>query len=448
MLGKPTDTYTEDYYRFEWPQVEMILERFTETREDISCELTVRSTHPTKGGTLLDGKRLLLLGPNSQRDVAKALFARDEEPDWGGMLEQATTLSRRRYREGAPSIDLWDADLGETGKYLVSPFLFDNAVNIIYGSGDSGKSLFALLLGLAVTSGEDVAGLVTERTGPILYLDWEDDAQTHQERLYGLCAGARMVLEPGRVIYRRMSSSLKESSREIRKDIAAAGASLVIVDSLGMACGGDPSDAGNIIQTMLAARSLAVPVIAIHHIAKDAKDKSTPYGSVYASNEARMSWLVESTRSDSTLTMVLTNYKANRGKNMGRRSFRFDFTEDDREVIRSISATPLTFSATKEIGDGGQKWKIAQWLKDHGATEARGIAEALNLTSANVRKVLARGDNDLFAHLPDGRWGLLLEGGETVSRDTPRHVSGETRQEGPFKGPDVSLDGEQEEGEF
>lgn len=440
MLAKPTESYAEDYYRFEWPNVEMILERFTESREDIACECTVRSTHPTKGGTLVDGKRLLLLGPNSLRDMAKALSLRDEEPDWGGMLEQATTLARRRYREGAPAIDLWDEELGDSGKYLVSPFLFDNAVNILYGSGDSGKSLFALLLGIAITSGEDVAGLIAERTGAVLYLDWEDDAITHQERLYGFCNGAGVPLESGRVIYRRMSSSLRESSREIRKDIAAAGAAVVIIDSLGMACGGDPSDAGNIIQTMLAARSLGVPVIAIHHIAKDAKDKSTPYGSVYASNEARMTWFVESNRDDSTLTMVLTNFKANRGKNQGRRSFLFQFTEDAREVIKSITVTPIGYSASKEVGDGGQKWKIAQYLKDAGAQEVAAIAAHFSLTTANVRKVLGRGKGQLFVNLPSGQWGLLMpdEGGETRLDLSPETVSGETRHGGPLKGPSVS----------
>lgn len=443
-LTKPDETYSEDYYRFVWPQFEMILERFTLQRspEDIACELTVRSSHPTKGGTLLDGKKLLLLGPNSQRDLAKGLSERDEEPDWRGMLEQATTLARRRYREGAPAVDLWQDELGNPGKYLVKPYLFDNAVNIVYGSGDSGKSLMALLLGISVSTGEDCAGLVADRTGPILYLDWEDDASTHQERLYALCNGLGMTLEAGRIIYRRMSTSLRESSREIRKDIAASGAVLVIIDSLGMACGGDPSDAGGIIQTMMAARSLGVAVLAVHHIAKDAKDKSTPYGSVYASNEARMSWFVESTRADSTLTMVLTNYKANRGKNMGRRSYRFDFTEDDTEAITYIVPTPLSYSDSREVGSGGQKWKIAQWLKDHGISPEgeRGrtpkeITEGTRLTRSNVRAILSREQDRLFVSLPGGRWGILAVG-EQVQQEgaTPLlHVaSGATTRGVPY----------------
>jgi hypothetical protein len=85
--------------------------------------------------------------------VRTALEKRDPDLDWGGMLEQICTASVRRYREGAPAVDLWVDDLGDAGKYLVRPFVFDDAVNIIYGPGDSGKSLDCLLLAVAVASG-------------------------------------------------------------------------------------------------------------------------------------------------------------------------------------------------------------------------------------------------------------------------------------------------------
>lgn len=412
-LTKPVVTYAEDVHTYQWEQegVSAVLERFQESGDDIRAELTVNSSHPTTGGQLYFG-RLLLMGPRSRSDVRVALEKRDPAPDWGGMLEQIVTLSLRRYREGPPAVDLWQDELGPVGRYLVRPFIFDDSVNLIYGSGDSGKSMLTLLMAIAVASGQEVSGLVAERTGPVLYLDWEDSPSTHQERLYGLCAGAGVALDSGLVMYRRMTASLKESAREVRKDIAASGAVLVIVDSLGMACGGDPSDAGGIIQAMLAARSLGVPVLAIHHIAKEAKDKSTPYGSVYASNEARMSWYVESERDDGVLTMVLTNYKSNRGARHDRQSYRFTFTENDREEIERIAVQPLTFSASKTVGTGGQKWKIAEYLRGHGAQDVNTIAAALGFAAATTRTVLNRADGELFVRIGGG-WGLLAT--ETVT---------------------------------
>ena len=449
-LPKPVATYSEDLYHYEWPDagVEAIAERFHEAREgDVRCELTVTSSHPTQGGQLYFGS-LLLKGPRSRSDVAKALEKREDGPDWGGMLEQVCTLSLRRYREGAPAVDLWSADLGTGNKYLLCPFLFDDALNMFYGAGDSGKSIFLLMLTLAIASGQEVCGLVSEREGTVLYLDWEDTAKTHQERLRGLAAGFGITLPEGRVIYRRMDASLKEAAREVRRDIASTGAVFVIVDSVGMACGGDPSDASAVIQTMLAARSLAVPVGAIHHIGKEAKDKSTPYGSVYASNEARMSWYVEAERTDGQLTVVLTNYKHNRGAQAERRSYRFLFTEDEHEVLERIGVEQIDFRESKAVGDGGQKWKIAEYLKGEGRADVAAIAHALNFPRERVRTQLNR-HKELFLKFEDGSWGLLVSGRHTESTHPDTLSRGDTTQGGPLRGPSVTpeTDGLEEEQE-
>jgi hypothetical protein len=448
MISVPTATYSEDIYTFSWSDegIHAVVERFVEEKTDIRAELTITSDHPANGGQLYYG-RLLLMGPQARAQVRNALLSRDPDMDWGAMLEQLCTASVRRYREGAPAVDLWTAELGDAGKYLVSPFLFDNAVNIIYGPGDSGKSLTCLLLSAAVATGEEIAGLVAERSGPVLYLDWEDSAETHQERLKALCEGLGLSMTEGMMIYRRMDASLVEGAREARKDIAKFGAVMVVVDSLGMACGGDPSDAGGIIRTMLAARSLGVPVVCIHHIAKDAKDKSTPYGSVYASNEARMSWMAESEREGSRLTQVLTNYKANRGARHERQSFRFDFLSDERERLTRISVTPLTFTQSKAVGGGGQKWRIADVLKTPKTIDQ--IAELVDITKSTTRMQLNR-HKDIFTKLEDGRWALLDTRGGAESTDTNQGesvIQGESNHTRPFMGPDTTPDTEDGEAE-
>ena len=253
-----------------------------------------------------------------------------------------------------------------------------------------------------------------------------------------------------------MAASLKESAREIRKDIGKSRAVLAIVDSLGMACGGDPSDASAIIQTMVAARSFGVPVLGIHHIAKDAKDKANPYGSVYATNEARMSWHVEAERANNQLSSVLTNYKANRGARHERQAFRFDFTEDSHEAIERIEITSLTFGQSKELGDSGQKWRVAQFLGLAGASSVNAIAAALDIPKATVRAQLNR-HKDLFTKIGED-WGVTaVEHGSPVfrsegsqngqgERNSPRNSSetvlrSETNPYGaPLGGPEVDAE--------
>jgi hypothetical protein len=61
---------------------------------------------------------------------------------------------------------------------------------------------------------------------------------------------------------------------------------LVIVDSLGQACGGDINTAESVIRMTNAIRKLGVPVLGIHHSNK----QGLPYGSVYIRNHARLMW--------------------------------------------------------------------------------------------------------------------------------------------------------------
>lgn len=426
MLEAPEQTYADDLYRFQWPDgIEMVVERLHEVRDDIACELTVRSSHPIKGGTLLEGKRLLLIGPNSSRDIARGLAERDNEIDWRGMIEQATTLARRRYRKGEPPTDLRDPLLAES-RYLVRPLIIDGGTTVWFGSEESAKSMMAMAMGVAVASGCEVAGLVSELTGPVLYLDWEDEADTHKERLRAICVGAGTALEDVPIWHQRMSASLAESARDMRRLIAELSAVFVIVDSIGMASGGDPADAAGIIKAMIGARSLGVPVLGIHHLPKDARDKSRPYGSVYAAAEARMTWLVEREEDSppGVTRVALTNKKSNRSARHDRQSFEFRFDSSaDRETLESVTVVPVGFLAAATIGEGaGQKWRIAAELKA-GPKSINDLAAATGITKAVLRAQLGRRSNKaLFQRGADGAWGLLEQGdydGVTDERNSP-----------------------------
>ena len=408
MLVKPDETYSDDLYRFAWPDgIEMVVERLHEVRDDIACELTVRSAHPTKGGTLLEGKRLLLIGPNSPRDIARGLAERDEDTDWRGMLEQATTLARRRYRKGEPPTDLRDPMLSEA-RYLVRPLIIDGGTTVWFGSEESAKSMLAICVAVSVASGQEVAGLVSELRGPVLLLDWEDEADSHKERLRAICAGVGLDVADVPIWHQRMTASLAESARDTRRLIAELGAVFVVVDSIGMASGGDPADAAGIIKAMIGARSLGVPVLGIHHLPKDAKDKSRPYGSVYAAAEARMTWLVEKDEDApaSVTRIALTNKKSNRSARHGRQSFEFRFEgSDDRETLERVDVSPIAFMDAASIGTGAsQKWRIAAALKAPKTLDE--LVEETGISRAILRAQLNR-SKDTFIKGQDERWGLV-----------------------------------------
>lgn len=454
-LAKPQATYTEDEYRFEWPAegVEMTLGMFAPTRDnDVRCELVVVYDHATLGGRVYSG-HLLFSGPNSLRDVVTALRAADPDAEfWLPMVQQARDMARERYRTGEPPADLRLVNTTPSPKYLVRPFVFDRGITIFFGSEESAKSLFTLLLGVVVASGDEIAGIIADERGSVALLDWEDDAEVHRERMHAFCAAASIPTSEVHIEHKRMTASLPDSVREVRLWLGSIGARLVIIDSLGMACGGDPSDAQLMLKTMIAARGLGVPVIAIHHIARDAKDKTRPYGSVYAAAEARMTWQVEKDTGGTPgkLRIALTNRKTNRSARHPRQSFEFEFTVDEAtEDILSINVRTLTFSQAADVGTGaGQKWVIATALKP-GPLEVQAIADISGITARVVRMQLNR-HKDFFVKLPDGRWAMVVDDARIDMNQSESLISSESNQGGylipPIDTPDTQ-GGEFEEGD-
>lgn len=420
----PTATYVEDSYRFTWPAAlaTMHLERFFESSDDIRCELTVVSTDPVNGGEYYSG-RLLLIGPNSLRDIAKHLTEYDPDLDWTSMLGQVRKMARERYRSGAPLVDLRDVDTTQVNKYLVYPLMYDNAISQIYGHGETAKSATALILALAIASGQDVFGFEAEVSGPVIYADFEDDEETHAERLQALCRGAHVDLHDAPIYYKRVSTSLKEAARDLRRQVSELGAVAVIVDSVGMACGGDPNEAGAIIAALTACRSLGVPVLVIHHLPKDAKDKTKPYGSVYASNEVRLSWHVEGSiqrdpNGDTHIRNVYTCHKANRGAPADSLRLAIDLRNVEGR-LDTIDVTRLGFRDTLDINAGSQKWQIVSYLKRTGKATVKDIAVELDIKPPRIRRIIGE-HPDLFVRLSEEReplWGISVDSEMERSRD-------------------------------
>jgi hypothetical protein len=187
------------------------------------------------------------------------------------------------------------------------------------------------------------------------------------------------------------------------------------VDSIGMASGGDPQDAGGIIKAMIAARGLGVPVLGIHHLPKEAKDKSRPYGSVYAAAEARMTWLVEKDEDSpvGALRIALSNKKSNRSARHPRMAYEFRFTtSDDREALESVTLAPVGFMEAINIGSSGaQKWRLAAFLTEPMSLDA--LSHLSGITKATVRMQLNR-HKDLFVRVGD-LWSRISDANQDES---------------------------------
>ena len=319
------------------------LGKFEDRRDGLTAEATFSCN-----GTLIQFGKLNLSSAAARKTQAKTLAESHPEiklPDWSDALLNITYTSTEQWRTGTePVVDLATIEMDyEREVSLLEPLIPLDGIVVDFGDGSAGKSLFVLAQLATIASGQPILGVTPSETGNVLLCDWEDSPATHHERLAAVCAGAKVAIPEGSFLYQRMDRPLIDSLPRLQKDIKEHDIKCIAIDSLGMACGGDPSDAQLIIQSMVAAQQLSIPTIMIHHISAEMKGKESerPYGSIYVRNAARMLFRLDKKQEmdlDESKVYV-TNTKANRGRLRSRMAWDVEFENDDKEHMLSVTYT-------------------------------------------------------------------------------------------------------------
>ena len=405
-IDAPQATYIEDEYIFLWDAlgVELVVERFREDKGAVYADVTPRSS---TGAGFFPPDKLNLGSARSIKQYAntlgnEGLLSSDE---WFHALSQAAKLSLTRFRDGEPSVVLAEVEWQGKQRYVISPYIDRHGTTILFGDGAVSKSIHALSFGVSVATGTTIIpNTEVKEQGPVLYLDWEADAETHAERLQAICAG-HGIDPPTNLHYMRRVGSIASSVREIRREIAMRQVVLAIVDSVGAACGGDPEQAASVIAAMNAIRAFGVPVLAIHHIAKDAKDKSKPFGSVYSPNLARRTWRLdkEQAAGEQAIYVRALNFKANNGRLYESLAHSVRFDADEDETLHEVRFS-TTSPGRAPVEGRGLKNPIAQELRP-GPMTVTELALSLGAKEDTIRKTLKR-HPDWFVQVGDG-WALV-----------------------------------------
>lgn len=204
-------------------------------------------------------------------------------------------------------------------RWCIEPLVMKGRPALLFGPGGVGKSLIALTCGLSVAYGiEIIPGMPPAVKGPVLYLDWETTKDVINDRIQNIAAGHHFTPTRNAVFYRHCVRPLATDAEELSAIVAAKGIVLVIVDSSAYAMGaqGEYGDANeSILRMHEALRLIGVTSLLVDHVNKtDAKAKggaSTPYGSAYKTNAARVSWEVRKEASAEGLRISLFHAKSN-----------------------------------------------------------------------------------------------------------------------------------------
>lgn len=390
-------------YKFYRHNVTLLAERVSEHSDRISAEITIKSDQ------WKDVHRIVnLAAPRTMATLAQELEELAPlEGAWLSILADFSNDVMARLKTGQPVVDL-DKVRAKPTKFLVDPFVLENQITVFFGPGGSGKSYFAQWLSLLVQNGLEVSG-VKAQPGNVLYLDWETDADTVALRQAKLINGIGQAdTLPRGFKYRRCYRSIADDLTAIGRICIEEEVRLLVIDSFGMACGGNIREEQYALRMFQALRELqiaGVTIVGITHVAKDemAKDKASPIGSVYFINIPRMLWEIRAQERDSedeALTIGIFQYKSNETARLKPRAF--STFMDDWTMAFEPADVKEEFVAGKSQSD-----RIVELIREKGKISPKDLADWLQIAPAYARVLLHRlAKRELVTQVERGQWGL------------------------------------------
>ncbi|MDD4987169.1 MAG: AAA family ATPase, partial [Dehalococcoidales bacterium] len=277
-----------DCFKFSWLKlnVEILVDHLYESSHG---ETYAEVKANTMTGDHIYRGRLNMLSPAGKATLARQLRER-LELDWLTIIEQIAETSLSLFRQGEPMIDLAASvqDKNVT-PYMCWPFLRWQEPTIFFGDGGSGKTTFALALLMSLQTGLPLLHWVPAQRVNTAILDYESSGLSTLQTLRAINEGMQLgVAEEDFPKYRHCDRSLIHDISEIQRMVMENNIQLLLIDSAGMASGGDAERQEFACQYWRAIRSLGVATITIHH---KPKESDTIFGSNYWFNEARGVWM-------------------------------------------------------------------------------------------------------------------------------------------------------------
>jgi hypothetical protein len=355
-------------------------------------------------------ERVNLYNPGGEKSgylgIATRLKGAVSPVDWATTMKEAVHQSIEEYRRSSSSSE-WLTEVTEeemkNPPFLLDPFVLAEGVTILYGPLGAGKSLVALAIGFAISLNVALLGNKPETVGKILYVDFEDDSLPHRYRMSAIKRAIGYEGDISEIIHHeRITGSLRDASRKLRRIIREGEFSLVIVDSVGLARAGDVSASDSTIKLFKALRFLGTPVLALDHIRKEVwealkagrhvdPEAVTAIGSQFTMSSARLAWFLRPVPSLDPLVKHFNLYNTKANHLAPRDPFGLTVTyennEHDRpEKIHFATDETLFQTAMKE---DATRIAIAKTLVD-GTLTGTAVSVETMIKTETVRKAFSR----------------------------------------------------------
>src|SRR5215217_3682875 len=264
-----------------------------------------------------------------------------------------------------------------------------------FGEGGVAKSLLALHLGLTVAAENRSYWMAfAVKTVPVLYLDFELDADEQHRRALSLASGMGMKGIPEYFYYLSAATLPPSEAFEIAaEECRRLGIGLVIVDSVGFALEGDSGTARDVLgffrECIQPLKDAGASPLLIDHQAKIIKgekysDKQA-FGSVYKTNAVRSSFQIRGLSDQGEITATFTHKKNNFGWKEKDFSLKITFdSEAGRTTVERLEApmpNPDRQPSKKEL--------VLEAIEELGRATSETVARKTRIPTQTVRNAIS-----------------------------------------------------------
>jgi len=412
-MSLPRVTNTVGGYDYEWEaeRIRIEVRRLALHSGDVSGEVTISTTAPGVKASHLHQAKFNFSSSNARTSLAKTLKTK-LEAEWDGILEQAAVYTLRYFRQGEPVVHLsTETATARPPEYLLYPFLIKNYPTVFFGDPSSSKSLTAQVLSAIMILpwyGNPLGLKPPGHSLKILYLDWETDEHTSRWSLACLANGMELGLLD--MDYRRCTLPLCHDTEAITQIISDCGIDITIIDSLGLAAGGELNSTESALNFWTAWRSLKTTSLILAHVAKNGEDKKrSVYGNQYFTAEARSIWEIKKSQENDSneMDVALFNRKPPPfAKIHSPFGIHYEFGGDGEISDQIFISTSRPETIDEFVKVLGTQKQVELLLKEDTLTYKE-ISETLSISMDNTRHAIKRlKDKGRIVSLPENKWGL------------------------------------------
>ncbi|MBN1461002.1 MAG: AAA family ATPase [Armatimonadetes bacterium] len=415
----PTITAAPGEYLIKWPFPDVLVEFEAgrlRTHSDGKVQATVKvfATVPGKDREKYHHETMNLSAGQTRRRLSQTLEERlpRDNINWDQVIEKSCTMILDREEQGSPTRRLQPV-AGVDVKYMLGKVVLDSLPILSFAPGGQFKSFLAIYKALLIENGLPFQDTDTMQANTLI-LDWEVTESEAARRCTMLANGlgqSYIGYDIRFPLYRHCIGPLSDEASEIARVVATNNIRFLVIDSAGLACGGDVASSELTMQFFTTLRKVTASTgaavdIQTHTTKSDRRDENTrrlPIGSIYWENLSRITWEVRSERERPGVHRVgLFPRKCNTG-DLEPVGLRMTF-DRDALVVEAAAANDVSTEA------GVLQALIVAEL-ERGPARVADLMEATGATDSAVRTALTRLKHDHRAHNPErGVWHLAGEG--------------------------------------